>query len=230
MLQLHVCSEKLALREWCTLKKAARLENFFIPSQNVICFSWNFYPFLCNISILGRWGGGGGHLQVLKKNYWPRVNFKVLGPPCLHHQENRITCGTTTLTQTTLPQISSGGIMLVVATHAPQWFVVPRVFHNLIMGPQIQLLKHLFTVPWCLTYDHFFVLWYYASSHYSCRQSKSSNLQTDFLGLQKALELVGNGINELLLMSFINSNEQNFQKWQYKGFIPQKFGACMKNS
>ena len=146
----------------------------------------------------------------------------------LHHQENRITCGTTTLTQTTLPQISSGDIMLVVATHAPQSFVAPRVFHNLIMGPQIQLLKHLFTVPWYLTYDHFFVLWYYASSHYSCRQSKSSNLQTDFLGLQKASELVDNGINELLLMSFINSNEQNFQKWQYKGFIPQKFGACMK--
>ena len=47
---------------------------------------------------------------------------------------------------------------------------------------------------------------------YSCRQSKSSNLQTDFLGLRKASKLVDNGINEFLLMSFINSNEQNFQK------------------
>ena len=47
---------------------------------------------------------------------------------------------------------------------------------------------------------------------YSCGQSKSSNLQTDFLGLRKASELVDNCINEFLLMSFINSNEQNFQK------------------
>ena len=47
---------------------------------------------------------------------------------------------------------------------------------------------------------------------YSCGQSKSSNLQTDFLGLRKASELADNGINEFLLMSFINSNEQNFQK------------------
>ena len=29
-------------------------------------------------------GRGGGHLQVLKKIYRPRVIFKVLGPPCKH--------------------------------------------------------------------------------------------------------------------------------------------------
>ena len=47
---------------------------------------------------------------------------------------------------------------------------------------------------------------------YSCGQSKSSNLLTDFLELRKASELVDNGINEFLLMSFINSSKQNFQK------------------
>jgi hypothetical protein len=30
-------------------------------------------------------GRGGGHLQVLKKIYRPRVIFKVLGPPWLQH-------------------------------------------------------------------------------------------------------------------------------------------------
>ena len=87
MLQLHVCSEKLVLREWCTLKlKAAWLENFFFPhvcEENVKCFSWNFYPFGCDISILGRWGGGG-HLLVLKKIYRPHVIFKFLGSPCAY--------------------------------------------------------------------------------------------------------------------------------------------------
>ena len=47
---------------------------------------------------------------------------------------------------------------------------------------------------------------------YSCGQTKSSNLLTDFLGLRKASELVDNGINEILLISLINSNGQNFQK------------------
>ena len=49
-------------------------------------------------------------------------------------------------------------------------------------------------------------------SIYSCGQTKSSNLLTDFLGLWKASELVDNGINEFLLISLINSNGQNFQK------------------
>jgi len=41
-------------------------------------------------------------------------------------------------------------------------------------------------------------------------------------------ELVDNGINGLLLMSFIDSKGQNFQKWQFKHFLPQKFGHCLK--
>jgi len=65
-------------------------------------------------------------------------------------------------------------------------------------------------------------------SWYSCRQTKPSNLLTDFLGLRKASELVYNGINGFLLISFINSNQQNFQKWWFKGFIPPKFGTCLK--
>jgi len=71
---------------------------------------------------------------------------------------------------------------------------------------------------------------------YSCRQTKSSNLLTDFLGLQKVLELVDNGINGLLLMSFIDSNRQNFQKWQFMRFftpkiwaLPEKIAKNMKN-
>ena len=64
--------------------------------------------------------------------------------------------------------------------------------------------------------EHVYWFWgmaaVFVSEQYSCRQSKSSNLQTDFLGLRKASELVDNGINKFLLMSFINSNEQNFQK------------------
>ena len=47
---------------------------------------------------------------------------------------------------------------------------------------------------------------------YSCGQTMPSNLLTDFLGLRKASELVDNDINGLLLISFINSNQQNFQK------------------
>jgi len=65
-------------------------------------------------------------------------------------------------------------------------------------------------------------------TYYSCRQTKSSNLLTDFLGLRKVSELVDNGINGLLLMSFIDSNRQNFQKWRFKHFLPQKFGHCLK--
>jgi len=97
----------------------------------------------------------------------------------------------------------------------------------------------LFTTPWC-TYPSWtpclhgdtswYLLYYYILTppFYSCGQTKPSNLLTDFLGLQKALELVDNGINGLLLISLINSNQQNFQKWWFKGFIPQKFGMCLK--
>ena len=63
---------------------------------------------------------------------------------------------------------------------------------------------------------------------YSCRQTKSSNLLTNFLGFRKASELVDNGINEFLLTSLINSNKQNFQKQQYKCFIAKKIGQCLK--
>lgn len=48
------------------------------------------------------------------------------------------------------------------------------------------------------------------------------------LGLQKTLELVDDGIIELLLISFISSNEQNSQKCQFKCFLTQKFGMCLK--
>ena len=48
------------------------------------------------------------------------------------------------------------------------------------------------------------------------------------LGLQKTLELVYDGVIELLLISFINSNEQNSQKCQFKCFLTQKFGICLK--
>ena len=64
--------------------------------------------------------------------------------------------------------------------------------------------------------------------HYSCRQTKSSNLLTDFLGIWKALKLVDNSKNEFLLISLLNGIEQNSQKWRYKGFRPQKFGQCLK--
>ena len=71
---------------------------------------------------------------------------------------------------------------------------------------------------------------------YSCGQTKSSNLLTDFLGLWKASELVDNGINEFLLISLINFNGQNFQKWRYKGFytpkiwpVPEKIVKNTKN-
>ena len=71
---------------------------------------------------------------------------------------------------------------------------------------------------------------------YSCGQTKSSNLLTNFLGLWKALELVDNGINEFLLISLINSNRQNSQKWEYKGFytpkiwpVPEKIAKNTKN-
>ena len=33
--------------------------------------------------------------------------------------------------------------------------------------------------------------------------------------------------NDFLLISSINSNEHNFQKWRYKGYRPQKFGQCL---
>jgi len=55
---------------------------------------------------------------------------------------------------------------------------------------------------------------------YSCGQTKPSNLLTDFLGLRKASELVDNGVNGLLLISFINSNQQNFQKWRFTVIHP----------
>ena len=77
-------------------------------------------------------------------------NWHALYPP---HQENHITCGacgTTTLTSSHAnhtPTNNSGDIILVVMTHAPQSFVVPQVYHNFIMEPQIQILNHLFTAP-----------------------------------------------------------------------------------
>ena len=85
MLQLHVCSEKLALREWCTLKKVARLENFFTPScmwTKCNMFFLELLPFSVRHFHFRKVGRGGGHLQVLKKIYRLHVIFKVLGPPC----------------------------------------------------------------------------------------------------------------------------------------------------
>ena len=76
----------------------------------------------------------------------------------------------------------------------------------------------------------------YVLHDYSCGQTKSSNLLTDFLRLRKASELVDNGINEFLLISLINSNGKNFQKWRYKGFytpkiwpVPEKIAKNTKN-
>ena len=86
MLQLHVSSEKLALREWCVLKKVARLELFFIPScmwTKCDMFFLELLPFSVQHIHFRKVGRGGGHLQVLKKIYRPRVIFKVLGPPWL---------------------------------------------------------------------------------------------------------------------------------------------------
>ena len=85
MLQLHVCSKKLALREWCTLKKVARLEIFFIPScmwRKCKMFFLELLPFWVQHIHFRKVGRGGGHLSVLEKIYRPCVNFKVLGPPC----------------------------------------------------------------------------------------------------------------------------------------------------
>ena len=78
--------------------------------------------------------------------------------------------------------------------------------------------------------------WWWICYMYSCGQTKSSILLTDFLGLRKASELVDNGINEFLLISLINSNRQNFQKWWHKGFytpkiwpVPEKIAKNTKN-
>ena len=79
-------SEKLALREWCVLKKAARLELFFISScrwTKCDMFFLELLPFSVRHIHFRKVGRGGGHLQVLKKIYRPRVIFKVLGPPWL---------------------------------------------------------------------------------------------------------------------------------------------------
>ena len=58
--------QKIGVARVMHAQKVARLENFFIFSfvphvceENLKCFSWNFYPFGCDISILGRWGGEG---------------------------------------------------------------------------------------------------------------------------------------------------------------------------
>jgi len=64
----------------------------------------------------------------------------------LMYQENHIMCGTMPLMQTTPPQ-QCGYIILVVATQVPQSLVVPQIYHNFIMGPQIQLLNHCTTLP-----------------------------------------------------------------------------------
>ena len=77
---------KLVLREWYALKKAARLDFFFIPScmwTQCNMFFLELLPFLARHFHFRKVGRGGGHLQVLKKIYQPRVIFKVLGPPCL---------------------------------------------------------------------------------------------------------------------------------------------------
>ena len=79
-------------------------------------------------------------------------NVHDLSPDILHilHQENRITCGTRLLIQTTpchTPTNNGGDIIHLVATNVPQSFVVPRIYHNFIMGPQIHILNHLFTAP-----------------------------------------------------------------------------------
>ena len=74
--------EKLALREWCALKKAARLELFFTPWTKCDMFFLELLPFSVRHIYFRKVGRGGGHLQLLKKIYRPRVIFKVLGPPC----------------------------------------------------------------------------------------------------------------------------------------------------
>ena len=84
------CAPKIWHCKSDACSKSGAIRFFLHSLMYVTCFSWNFYPFWCDISILGRWGGGGGHLQVLKKIYRPCVIFKVLGPPCsrfsfLHH-------------------------------------------------------------------------------------------------------------------------------------------------
>ena len=84
----HVCRtrniEKLVLREWCALKKVVQLEIFFIPlCMRTKCnmFFLELLPFSVQHIYFRKVGRGGGHLQVLKKIYWPCVIFKVLGPP-----------------------------------------------------------------------------------------------------------------------------------------------------
>ena len=48
--------------------------------------------------------------------------------------------------------------------------------------------------------------------YYTVVDKQSHQIADQFLGIQKALELVDNGINEFLLISLINSNKQNSQK------------------
>ena len=73
----------------------------------------------------------------------PQSLTKEDGLTCLRvllpHQENRITCGTMLLIQTTpshTPTNNGGDVIHLVATQLTQSLVVPQFDHNFIMGPQ----------------------------------------------------------------------------------------------
>ena len=63
--------QKIGVARVMRAQKSGVIRNFSsfpcVCEENVKCFSWNFYPFGCDISILGRWGGEGVTYQCLKK-------------------------------------------------------------------------------------------------------------------------------------------------------------------
>jgi len=65
-----------------------QLLGFFFIASHILIKSNMFFlklPFSVRHISFRKVGGEGGHLQMLKKIYRPRVIFKVLGPPCPSH-------------------------------------------------------------------------------------------------------------------------------------------------
>ena len=88
LLQFHICSKKLALWEWRTVKKTSMV-GIKAWCVHRCCINFKIWYVFLGITLFsltypffgGRWGGG--HARRLKIFYWPGDIFKISGPPWL---------------------------------------------------------------------------------------------------------------------------------------------------
>ena len=84
LLQFHMCSKKLVLWEWCTVKKMSMVEAWCVHGCHVNFKIWYVFLGITLFSLtypfLGRRWGGGDMPEGLKKITDPVIFLKSLGP------------------------------------------------------------------------------------------------------------------------------------------------------